>query len=319
MLSFIESSETEDSLAMVTEYGIPLAMWLEQHQPAVTEAEKDAFLLEILWGLKNIIDACNFLHVNCKITHCLLGHHACFVTKNGDWKLGLFDLACDLSVDNDNFRQHESILDNEYRCPERIDGSWGGIYQAGGSTSASSSGAQFRTGPPVDVFGIGKLITYVFDHHPGDTSIDIPQVLENPIKRMLATDPKRRPACASVLRVASFHSDQLNLMSEIGELQLKPAAECLEFFKTLKSKIDVISTSACSFKILPSIGHSLKLAAQDFSNRDARETCRQVRSFTLPCGGVFKIYVDYDVLIIAIFYLQQHVHILRYFTCVIYA
>jgi hypothetical protein len=123
---------------------------------------------------------------------------------------------------------------------------------------------------------------------------DIPHDLENPLRRALASDPKRRPACGSILRTASFNSDQLQLMRDIGELQLKPAVECLDMFKTLKEKIDVISTAACSFKILPSIGHSLKLAAGDFSNRDARETCRQVgRSHAVTSHyyhGIIPIY-----------------------------
>lgn len=273
----MESSETEDSLAMVTEFGVPLVKWLEHHPEPVNDAEKEALVLEVLWGLKNIIDACNFLHCNCKIAHCLLAPHSCFVTKNGDWKLGLLDLACDVSTDVSLFRQYETLLQNEYRCPERIDGSWPSKYDSASATpaSATAGGAVFRSGPPIDVYSIGKLIFYVFNNLPGG-AIEIPSDLDNPLKRALATDPKRRPACGSLLRVASFNSDQLQLMRDIGELQLKPAVECLDMFKTLKEKIDVISTAACSFKILPSIGHSLKLAAGDFANRDARETCRQV-------------------------------------------
>ena len=260
---------------MVTEYGVPLHIWLEQHPVPVNDADKDAMTLEILWGLKNIIEACNFLHSSCKISHCMLAPHSCYVTKNGDWKLGMFDLACDVGADRENFRQYESILDQTYRCAERVDGSWSTIYEGTAVASEKSGGAVFRTGPPVDVFSIGKLISYVFEHVPGG-GVDVPTVLTSPLKRMLSTDPKRRPACASILRVACFHSDQLNLMRDIAELHLKPAGECLDFYKTLKEKTDVISTAACSFKILPSIGHSLKLAAGDFGNRDARETCRQV-------------------------------------------
>jgi serine/threonine protein kinase len=273
VLSFVNSSEMEDSLLVVTEYGIPLETWIKNYSSgSFGESEKEALIMEILWGLKCVLDACNFLHINCRISHCMLSPHSCFVTKNGDWKLGFMDLACDISVDTDHFRQNEVLLDATYRSPERLDGSWSEKFNRSQVDTASSNSSP-SLGSAVDIFSLGKVIQFVFDTLP---FLDMPQCLVAPLKRMSSPDYKRRPTCASLLRLPCFQSDQLALMTAISELQLKPTSECLDVFKILKEKADVISRAACTFKILPSISHSLNQAVTDFQNRDLRELSRQV-------------------------------------------
>jgi SCY1-like protein 1 len=96
VLGFLESTEIEDSFLMVTEYAIPIGTWLK-----TVKKESDSVDLEVIWGLKCIFEALHFLHSKCFITHCNISTLSCFYTKNGDWKLGLFDLACkDLSACN---------------------------------------------------------------------------------------------------------------------------------------------------------------------------------------------------------------------------
>lgn len=234
--------------------------------------------MEILWGLKCILDACNFLHTTCRVSHSFISPQSCFVTKNGDWKLGFLDLACDISNEAEHFKQFESILEASYRSPERVDGSWSEVYTKNNSESSSSSSTpQPISGSAMDIYSLGKLIQYIFAALP---QVEMPQCLHSPLKRMIASDSKRRPTCASILRLQCFQSDQLSLITSISELQLKPPSECLEVFKTLKEKADVISRAACTFKILPSVGHSLNQAVNDFQNRDLRELSRQVKLIT---------------------------------------
>lgn len=267
----------EDSYAVVTEYSTPLSTWIKQHISSKhTQNEKESLSMEILWGLKCILDACNFLHITCRISHSFISPQSCFVTKNGDWKLGFLDLACDISTESEHFRQFESLLETSYRSPERIDGSWTEKYSKNDSeqsTTTTSSSSQPIVGSAMDIYSLGKLIQYIFETLP---QLEIPQCLNSPLKRMLSSDPKRRPSCSSILRLQCFQSDQLSLMTSISELQLKPPSECLEVFKTLKEKADVISRAACTFKILPSVGQSLNQAVNDFQNRDLRELSRQV-------------------------------------------
>jgi serine/threonine protein kinase len=249
--------------------------------------------MEILWGLKNILDACIFLHLNCKISHCFISPQSCFVTKNGDWKLGFMDLACDISSETDHFRQYEALLEASFRSPERVDGTWSEKYNRNSIDQTHTSPAnppQPSVGSAVDIFSLGKLIEYVFNSL---TSIEIPQCLSAPLKRMVSPDQKRRPACSSLLRLPCFQSDQLSLMTSISELQLKPTSECVEVFKILKEKATVISRAACTFKILPSVGHSLNQAVNEFQNRDLRELSRQVGSnrgkFNQPSRRLSKL------------------------------
>mmetsp|Transcript_16884 Transcript_16884/g.25431 ORF Transcript_16884/g.25431 Transcript_16884/m.25431 type:complete len:751 (+) Transcript_16884:72-2324(+) len=291
VLSYIESTELEDSIAVVTEYGMPVDAWVRQHSgTSISEAEKESLLLEVLWGLKCVIEGCNFLHASCRITHGMVSPQSCFVTKNGDWKLGFLDVACDVSEEREHFKLHESMLENEYRCPERMDGSWVNVYSKEVSAPSSSTGSSFSAGPTIDIYSIGRLIEYVFSALP---LLERPQALTGPLKRMLSAEPKRRPACPTLLRIGCFHSEQLNMMTAITELQLKPPGECVELFKELRNKIDVISRAACTFKILPSLGQSLSHAAGEFQNRDARETCRQTVQSSLDllagCAGANKV------------------------------
>lgn len=53
---------------------------------------------EIVWGFKCILDALQFLHTKCNFVHGFLSPFAIFVCTNGDWKLGLLDLACKMDV-----------------------------------------------------------------------------------------------------------------------------------------------------------------------------------------------------------------------------
>jgi serine/threonine protein kinase len=275
VLTFLASSEVDDSIAVVTEYGMPLEVWIKQYISVEgNESEKESILLEILWGLKCIVEACNFLHLSCKTSHSFISPQSCFVTKNGDWKLGFMDAACDLSADAEYYQSVESLLNKTYRSPERVDGTWGEKYTKSAKESTSNSGsAPVSIGSPVDIFSLGKIISFVFDTL---SFLDMPECLEAPLKRMTSPDWKRRPACSALLRLPCFQSDQLNLMTSISELALKPPTETLEVFRLLTQKVDVISKAACTFKILPSIGHSLNQAVNDFQNRDARELCRQV-------------------------------------------
>lgn len=93
MLGFLESTEIEDSFLMVTESAIPIGMWLK-----TIKQDSESSDLEVIWGLKCVFESLHFLHSKCFITHCNISALSIFSTKNADWKLGLFDLACEYSL-----------------------------------------------------------------------------------------------------------------------------------------------------------------------------------------------------------------------------
>ena len=89
VLCFVENLEIEDSILVVAERAIPIEIWLKSKKAGDFSLD-----LETTWGLKCILEALNFLHTKCVISHCYINLHSCFYTRNGDWKIGLFDLAC---------------------------------------------------------------------------------------------------------------------------------------------------------------------------------------------------------------------------------
>eukprot|EP01041_Mallomonas_annulata_P012261 gene12261-25770_t len=110
VLSFTDGVELEDAIMVVCEEVIPLEVWLNQHSASSTDDEIETTKQEIIWGFKCLLDALNFLHNNCNVIHGYLGLHSCFISKNGDWKLGAFDLSCNVHDDMEYFKANEHLL-----------------------------------------------------------------------------------------------------------------------------------------------------------------------------------------------------------------
>jgi hypothetical protein len=120
VLTYVESIEIEDSVVLVTEQCTPLEIWLKKvrNDPAIP---KQNLFSELTWGFKCVLKAIDFLHSSCSLLHGNLGLHAIFVTPNGDWKLGAFELATNVeAADNiSQFLSHHTMLDGFYLSPER--------------------------------------------------------------------------------------------------------------------------------------------------------------------------------------------------------
>jgi serine/threonine protein kinase len=122
VLGFIDSTDLEDQLILVTEYCTPLSVWLSNQLATTVTAEDRALLFEeCLWGFKCVLTALSFLHTAGNMTHGYLGPHAIFVCKTGDWKLGAFELSANSSnsADTSIVLQHGHLLERAYQAPER--------------------------------------------------------------------------------------------------------------------------------------------------------------------------------------------------------
>lgn len=263
VLSFFDSLETDESLHVITEHAVPIGLWL---------TSADGFSdLEVTWGIKCLFEALHFLHSKCRITHCNINLQSCFYTKNGDWKLGSFDLACCVSSDHEFLEKNLASQDKTFAAPEVVDGSWKEAY--GKSISSDK-----KNGNAMDIFAMGKLLEHI---NSSGNSFRIPECLGNTVKRMLSTDYRRRPTCSSILKAPCFHTEEINLMTAICELPLKPNSECVDVFIMLQEKADLISKAVCSFKILPVMSEMLGRSISDFQERDKRENCRRIVGISL--------------------------------------
>jgi len=245
------------TIVLATEPVIPLALWLKQQ---ALPSEDNNLFDEIIWGFRCILDALHFLHSTCSLIHGYLSHHAIFVSKNGDWKLGALDLACNLSVTEDEqlFKTFEHLLNSPYRSPERRNGSF----------------ASSITLTSMDIFSLAQVFQYVFE--TTGSLKDDSSTFDQMMRKMLSVEPSRRPVCSQLLKHAVFSTEYISVMNSLTELSIKTPLESVELMISLVKNDSNIPLSACTYKLLPFVGRNLLIAVNDFQNRDSRDICRQM-------------------------------------------
>ena len=257
ILNFINGMESDDSIILVTEIALPLEVWAKQQQDTKSAITVD----EIIWGCKCVLEALQFIHTKCNFIHGFISPHSIFVCKNGDWKLGLLDLASNLN-NNDElqlFKSFEYLQPNPYRSPERKAGNW-----------------EARHYTAMDVYSLSHTIQYCFQA----LDVDVPAMLEQHMKKMVSAEPSRRPVCNAVLRCALFSSEYTKILELLTEISMKTPQESVDLMVTI-TKAEVMPRSACQHKVLPFVGRNLLIAVNDFQNRDCREACRSLASTAL--------------------------------------
>jgi len=274
ILAFVDGTELDDSIVMATEAAVPLSVWLKkrieelnemrkssssQGKSAALEAYTTGLFNEVIWGMRCITEALQFVHRTVKLNHGLVDMNAIFVTQMGDWKLGSLDLACDVTTDEHFFASHMHMLPELFQSPERKDGSWRSLF----------TGTLFG---PIDVYSLGCVFRKLFQ----DLDLDTPAQLSQYLKKMLSVDAKRRATTAQFLKCPSLQSDFCRTMEAINELHLKTPPECIAIIDGIAgSSGALLSPAVCSFKVLPALVGVLNGAVVDFPNRNAREPCRQ--------------------------------------------
>jgi SCY1-like protein 1 len=257
VLSFINGAEVEEGVVLITESVVPLEIWLKRQRSC--GSSQDNVAEQIHWGFKCILEALQFIHSNCNLVHGYLGHHAIFVAKNGDWKIGALDIASNLTVNEDEvlFKTYENLLIPPYRGPERRSANWSAIK------SFSS----------MDIYSLANVFQYALD----TLGLSTPAPLESFFKKMTSAEPNRRPTCSQILKCSTFtSSNYIEIMSSLTELNIKTPQESIDLMTSLAESKTFLSLEAVSYKILPFLGRNLQIAANDFQSRDARETCRHI-------------------------------------------
>ena len=261
IVSYIESADYEESLVLVTEQCKPLEAWLSENTTTRKTSE------ELLWGFRCVLDALQFLHNN-GLTHGYLGLHAIFVTKGGDMKLGALDLVANMTVEDDLtfLRTYIHLLNKPYLAPERQD-----VCRSGNGGAGSSSGKGKAAGAEADIFALAYCMQTAFNK----ADLEAPASLSKYFARMMSADPAKRPSASQLLKCPVFNSDDVKLLLSLGELAGLPVSGQTDILQKLSSHVESIPPSICVHKVLPCVSMTLSMASTDFTNRDARESCRQ--------------------------------------------
>ena len=260
ILSFLDAADLEDSLLLVTESCIPLEVWIgQQKQRERLGDDSDQLAQEVIWGFRCVVNALQFLNSTCSLMHGYLGMHAIFVSKNGDWKLGALDLACNLTNGDDVsfFNTYNHLLSRPYISPERL-------QPNAAMTLQPCPGA-------ADIFSLAHCIQTAFNK----LQLEIPANFDKYLQRMLVVDVKRRPTAGQLAQCPIFNSEQVKLFVSLGDLAIKPPADSLEILGNLSSRVSEVPRAVCIHKILPSVSRALQMVVNDFPTRNARESCRQ--------------------------------------------
>jgi hypothetical protein len=272
----LDGIEMEKELVVVTESVTPLHVWLQQRSgssdPSLAE--------EVVWGFKCLLEALNFIHLNCGAVHTYLGPHSIFIGRNGDWKLGGLDLVCALPDEETFFRANEARLDGKFRAPERREGTWMNVFGAATrpvttSAAAASGGKASNPYGAMDVYSLGAVLQDVFDRC---TSLAAPPAVKQLVEKMTRVDCRKRLTCAQALRSEAFTSGGMALMAALSELAIKQPMESMDILQGMRDKIAIITKPVSTFKILPAVARALNTSVTDYQNRDSREACRQVPS-----------------------------------------
>lgn len=258
ILSFLDAADLEDSLLLVTESCIPLEVWIQQQKERLGD-DSEQLAQEVIWGFRCVVNALQFLNSTCSLMHGYLGLHAIFVSKNGDWKLGALDLACNLANSDDVsfFNTYNHLLTSPFISPERL-------QPNAATTLQPCPGA-------ADIFSLAHCIQTTFNK----LQLEIPANFDKYLQRMLVVDVKRRPTAGQLAQCPIFNSEQVKLFISLGDLAIKPPADSLEILGNLSSRVSEIPRAVCIHKILPSVSRALQMVVNDFPTRNARESCRQ--------------------------------------------
>ena len=259
--------DTEEDVILITEPCTPLEIWLKKvvHDPLVP---KQNLFSELTWGFRCILKAIDFLHANCSLLHGNLGLHSLFVTPNGDWKIGAFELSCNVNNGDevDAFISNHLMLDNAYISPERS-------KLTSHDTQKIEEVLKAKVPPYyIDMYSFGQCVSKTFVL----ADEELKGSLEKYITLTIHPDMKKRPKAKKLLETAIFNSDYIKILENIQEFSLKNPKEIIESIGQLDPLLPQMAIAICNHKLLPSVCKVLQISINDFQIRDSREAARQV-------------------------------------------
>ena len=257
ILSCIDGVDLPDALISVTEYCTPLSNWLAIQMKSVDE---EMFTRNVIWGLKCICTSLSFLHDTCSSVHGNVGTAAIFVTRNGDWKLGSFDLIINTGnmEDVDFFKENLRFLKLSHNAPEMKDTYNGMHTNLRGYTAAT------------DIYALGECIKGCFDK----SNVNTPSTVLRLLQKMMSIDSSKRPSTGEMLRNTLFRNEDIKLLCQIDEMLLNSQHDSMDILKSILNNLPRIPKETINYKIIPNLAIILDLSIKDFLKKEARENCR---------------------------------------------
>lgn len=243
ILKYVNSSETEKSICVVTEAVTPLAEYLEEASSSFTKAQKE---FSIAYGLLNVAKGLHFMNNDCQLNHNNINIHTVFVNSSGVWKIGGLEYIC--SVDERPPPRCDE-LDEKYTPPERLD-----------PTKAAKPGPSYA----VDSWGMGCLVWECFNKPLGPSSSvrtvgKMPRPLSVHYNKLVQSVPRFRTSPMNFIKDCKdnnifFDTTPLEVVLFLEEVQLVTEPnEKTKFFNRLENDLESFPPDFCKNKILPDL------------------------------------------------------------------
>jgi hypothetical protein len=243
ILAFVDGVETEKEIFIVTE---PVTSLMDSLTAQRQGDSEEQFVAGMAWGLHCLTSALGFINESAKLIHGNLHTGSIFVTENGDWKLGGFELlgAPEGGSPSALFQQNEGIVPAHVKSPEWQRKDWA---------------ACGKTTHAVDVWALGTVVYEVFNGTAGGITAaalksakGIPADFKAAFSKVVAEDPARRPAPTKIGKV-KFVSDAplVQDLQFFEEAQIKSPFERHQFFNSLPTRLDQYPRKCKAYKIIP--------------------------------------------------------------------
>lgn len=244
ILKYVDSSETEKSICIVTEAVVPLAEYLEEAASNYTPAQRE---FSISYGILHVAEGLHFINNACKLNHNNINIHSIFVNTSGVWKIAGLEFVCPID-ELPPTRQDELV--EKYTPPERLD-----------PTKARTT----ITGKNViDSWGLGCLVWESFNKPLTQNSSvktvgKMPKPLSVHYNKLVQSSPKHRVSPMDFIQSCKeanvfFNTPLIETILYLEEIQLvKEANEKSKFFNKLEKELESFPSDICKNKILPDL------------------------------------------------------------------
>lgn len=243
ILKYVDSSESEKSICIVTERILPLAEYLDQ---ASNDFESTQREFSIAYGLENVAKGLQFINNDCNMNHNNININSIFVNTAGMWKIGSLEYIC--SHDDLPPSRHDSLSD-KYTPPERLDPDK--VRHPGGKFAADS-------------WGMGCLVWESFNKPMIEGSSlksigKMPKALGLHYNKLVQSIPKKRISPIEFIKQCRdanvfFNTPLIESMHTLEEVHLiKEQVQKAKFFARLESELPSYPDNFCKFKILPDL------------------------------------------------------------------
>lgn len=240
ILKYIDSSETDKSICVVTEAISPLVQYLEDASNEFTPIQRE---FSIAYGLLNVAKGLHFMNNDCQLNHNNINIHSIFVNTSGVWKIGGLEYICPL--DEIPPTRHDN-LDEKYTPPERLD-----------PTKARHPGGKYA----VDSWGLGCLVWESFNKPITPSSSvktvgKMPKPLSTHYNKLVQSSPKHRVSPMNFINECKeanvfFNTPLIETILYLEEIQLvKEVNEKAKFFNRLEGELESFPSDICKNKIL---------------------------------------------------------------------